>query len=152
MLASAPARKRAAGRAVERALREDGHLLPGRHRAARLETFLDSYGLDGTILGLPGDRVHLEIVRARQASYPGGGLDQLVFYLPDVAAREQMQARLAATGARPILEEDLACQPGVSARQCYLLGVMLWLSYPGLAPPGDGGSRTASVSHRERGG
>src|SRR5580704_15567852 len=51
-----------------------------------------------------------------------------------------------------ILEEDLACQPGVSARQCYLLGVMLWLSYPGLAPPGDGGSRTVSVSHRERGG
>ena len=38
-----------------------------------LETFLDSYGLDGTILGLPGDRVHLEIVRAGQASYPGGG-------------------------------------------------------------------------------
>lgn len=51
-----------------------------------LETFRDSYGLDGTILGLPGDRVHLEIVRAGQASYPGGGLDQLVFYLPDVAA------------------------------------------------------------------
>jgi hypothetical protein len=44
-----------------------------------LETFHDSYGLDGTILGLPGGRVHLEIVRAGQASYPGGGLDQLVF-------------------------------------------------------------------------
>src|SRR6201994_3496282 len=51
-----------------------------------LETFQDSYGLDGTILGLPGGRVHLEIVRAGQAPYPGGGLDQLVFYLPHAAA------------------------------------------------------------------
>jgi hypothetical protein len=33
-----------------------------------LEIFRDSYGLDGTILGLPGDRVHLEIIRAGQAS------------------------------------------------------------------------------------
>lgn len=31
-----------------------------------LETFGDSYGLDGTILGLPGGQVHLEIVRAGQ--------------------------------------------------------------------------------------
>ena len=53
-------------------------------------------------IGLPGGRVHLEIVRAGQASYPGGGLDQLVFYLPDAAAREQMEARLAAAGARPV--------------------------------------------------
>jgi catechol 2,3-dioxygenase-like lactoylglutathione lyase family enzyme len=67
-----------------------------------LETFHDSYGLDGTILGLPGGRVHLEVVRAGRASYPGGGLDQLVFYLPDAAARELMQARLAAAGARPV--------------------------------------------------
>ena len=52
-----------------------------------LETFRGSYGLDGTILGLPGGQVHLEIVRAGQAPYPGGGLDQLVFYLPDPAAR-----------------------------------------------------------------
>jgi hypothetical protein len=36
-----------------------------------LETFHDSYGLDGTILGLPGGQVHLEIVRAGQAPYPG---------------------------------------------------------------------------------
>jgi hypothetical protein len=68
-----------------------------------LETFHDSYGLDGIILGLPGGQVHLEIVRAGQASYPGG-LDQLVFYLPDAAAREQMQARLAAAGARPVAQ------------------------------------------------
>src|SRR2546421_3548280 len=71
-----------------------------------LETFRDSYGLDGTILGLPGGQVHLEIVRAGQAPYPGGGLDQLVFYLPDPAAREQMQARLAAAGARPVAQID----------------------------------------------
>jgi catechol 2,3-dioxygenase-like lactoylglutathione lyase family enzyme len=67
-----------------------------------LETFCDSYGLDGTILGLPGGQVHLEIVRAGQAPYPGGGLDQLVFYLPDPAAREHMEARLAAAGTRPV--------------------------------------------------
>jgi hypothetical protein len=37
-----------------------------------LETFHDSYGLDGTILGLPGGQVHLEIVRAGQAcTVPG---------------------------------------------------------------------------------
>src|ERR1700745_304554 len=71
-----------------------------------LETFQDSYGLDGTILGLPGGQVHLEIVRAGQASYPGGGLDQLVFYLPDAAAREQIEARLAAAGARPVPQID----------------------------------------------
>lgn len=28
-----------------------------------METFRDSYGLNGTILGLPGGLVHLEIVR-----------------------------------------------------------------------------------------
>ena len=32
-----------------------------------LETFHDSYGLDGTILGLPGGPVHLEIVRLGEA-------------------------------------------------------------------------------------
>ena len=69
-----------------------------------LETFHDSYGLDGTILGLPGGQVHLEIVRAPQAPYPGSGLDQLVFYLPDAAARERMEARLAAAGARPVAQ------------------------------------------------
>jgi len=37
-----------------------------------------------------------------------------------------------------IPEEDLACQPGVSARQCYLPGVMLWLSYPALLLPAMG--------------
>ena len=71
-----------------------------------LETFRDSYGLDGTILGLPDGQVHLEIVRAARATYPGGGLDQLVFYLPDAAARQHMEARLAATGLRPVPQID----------------------------------------------
>jgi hypothetical protein len=31
--------------------------------------------------------------------------------------------------------EDLACQPSVSVRQCCLLGVMLWLSFPALLLP-----------------
>jgi len=38
-----------------------------------LDTFHDIYGVDGTILGLPGGQVHLEIVRAGQAPYPGAG-------------------------------------------------------------------------------
>jgi len=48
-----------------------------------LETFHGSYGLDGTILGLPGGPVHLEIVRLPDPRHPARGLDQLVFYLPD---------------------------------------------------------------------
>jgi len=74
-----------------------------------LETFHESYGLDGTILGLPGSPVHLEIVRlaeAVDAAHPAHGLDQLVFYLPDAAARERMTARLAAAGVRPVAQID----------------------------------------------
>ena len=43
-----------------------------------LETFHDSYGLDGTILGMPGSAVHLEIVRLTDSRRPVPGLDQLV--------------------------------------------------------------------------
>jgi hypothetical protein len=71
-----------------------------------LETFADSYGLDGTILGLPGGAVHLEIVRSRDAQYPARGLDQLVFYLPDAAAQERIAARLAAAGVDPVAQID----------------------------------------------
>src|SRR6201987_5082505 len=71
-----------------------------------LETFRDSYGLDGTILGLPDGRVHLEIVRAARAAYPGDGLDPRVFYLPDPPPRQHMEARLAATGLRPVPQID----------------------------------------------
>ena len=58
-----------------------------------LETFRDSYGLDGTILGLPGGPVHLEIVRLAERAAPARGLDQLVFYLPDAAAQGEGTAR-----------------------------------------------------------
>jgi catechol 2,3-dioxygenase-like lactoylglutathione lyase family enzyme len=71
-----------------------------------LETFTGSYGLDGTILGLPGGLVHLEIVRMRDAPYQASGVDQLVFYLPDTAAQEQITARLAAAGVHPVAQID----------------------------------------------
>jgi len=71
-----------------------------------LETFRDSYGLDGTILGLPGGLVHLEIVRLAERAPPVRGLDQLVFYLPDAAAQEQVRARLAAAGVHPVAQID----------------------------------------------
>ena len=71
-----------------------------------LETFHNSYGLDGTILGLPGGPVHLEIVRLARTRQPEPGLDQLVFYLPDAAAQEQITARLAAAGVYPVAQID----------------------------------------------
>jgi hypothetical protein len=69
-----------------------------------LETFQDSYGLDGTILGLFGSAVHLEIVRSPEGQSLTGRLDQLVFYLPDPAAQEQIMARLAAAGVDPVAQ------------------------------------------------
>jgi catechol 2,3-dioxygenase-like lactoylglutathione lyase family enzyme len=71
-----------------------------------LETFHDSYGLDGTILGLPGGAVHLEIVQLGEAPNLALGLDQLVFYLPDAAAQERIMARLAAAGVHPVAQID----------------------------------------------
>jgi hypothetical protein len=71
-----------------------------------LETFTDSYGLDGTILGLPGNPVHLEIVRLRDTPDPAQRRDQLVFYLPDAAAQERITARLAAAGIDPVAQID----------------------------------------------
>jgi Glyoxalase/Bleomycin resistance protein/Dioxygenase superfamily len=71
-----------------------------------LETFAGSYGLDGTILGLPGGLVHLEIVRLRDAPHPAPALDQLVFYLSDSAAQEHITARLAAAGVHPVAQID----------------------------------------------
>ena len=70
------------------------------------ETFHESYGLDGTILGLPGGPVHLEIVRLADGRQPAPGLDQLVFYLPDAGARERVTARLAAAGVHPVAQID----------------------------------------------
>lgn len=69
-----------------------------------LEDFRDSYGVDGTVLGLPGSPVHLEIVRSRDGAPPTPGADQLVFYLPDQAARERIETRLAAAGVGPVAQ------------------------------------------------
>jgi catechol 2,3-dioxygenase-like lactoylglutathione lyase family enzyme len=69
-----------------------------------LETFHNSYGLDGTILALPGGPIHLEIVRLREAPQPALGGDQLVFYLPDVAAQDRVMARLAGVGVHPVAQ------------------------------------------------
>ena len=71
-----------------------------------LETFHRSYGLDGTILGMPGGGVHLEIVRLPDDRRPAPGLDQLVFYLPNAAAHEVVKARLAAAGVHPVPQID----------------------------------------------
>jgi hypothetical protein len=71
-----------------------------------LETFRASYGLDGTILGLPGSRAHLEIVGLRDEPPPTPGRDDLVFYLPDAAARDHIVARLASAGVRPVAQID----------------------------------------------
>ena len=71
-----------------------------------LETFRASYGLDGTILGLPGSRVHLEIVGLRDGPPSTPGRDDLVFYLPDAAARDHIVARLASAGVRPVAQID----------------------------------------------
>jgi catechol-2,3-dioxygenase len=71
-----------------------------------LEAFRDSYGLDGTILGMPGSPVHLEIVRLADAQNLTPGLDQLVFYLPDSAALDRITARLANAGVYPVAQID----------------------------------------------
>jgi catechol 2,3-dioxygenase-like lactoylglutathione lyase family enzyme len=71
-----------------------------------LETFHESYGLDGTILGLPGGAVHLEIVQLDEAPDLPVGLDQLVFYLPDAPTQERIIARLAAAGVHPVAQID----------------------------------------------
>jgi hypothetical protein len=73
---------------------------------AVLETFEHSYCLDGTILGMPGGRTHLEIVRSDDAAPIPPGLDQLVLYFPDVAARDLVAARLAGAGVSPVAQID----------------------------------------------
>ena len=81
-----------------------------------LETFHASYGLDGTILGLPGGPVHLEIVRLPDARRPAPGLDQLVFYLPDAAAQERREGeacrrRRPSRSRRSITGRTMAASP-----------------------------------------
>jgi catechol 2,3-dioxygenase-like lactoylglutathione lyase family enzyme len=70
-----------------------------------LETFQASYGEDGTIFGLPGSSTHLEIVRAQEPAGPVSQFDQLVFYLTDVGAQQDVIANLAAHGVQPASEQ-----------------------------------------------
>ena len=63
-------------------------------------------GLNGTILDLPGSRVHLEIVGLRDGPPATPGRDDLVFYLPDAAARDHIVARLASAGVLPVGQID----------------------------------------------
>jgi hypothetical protein len=63
-------------------------------------------GWTGRSLACQALRVHLEIVRMPDARHPAPGLDQLVFYLPDAAAQEQVRDRLAAAGVHPVAQID----------------------------------------------
>ena len=83
-----------------------------------LETFQDSYGLDGTILGMPGSAVHLEIVRLTDSRHPVPGLDQLVL-LPAGCRRPGPHSCPARRRGRP---------PGRADR---LLGGQRWRYLPG---------------------
>jgi hypothetical protein len=105
-LARAPSSRRTASHTVELAIRRDGQVLPRHHWAPSPRNFRASYGLNGTILGLPGSRAHLEIVGLRDGPPPTPGRDDLVFYLPDAAARDHIVARLASAGVRPVAQID----------------------------------------------
>jgi len=59
-----------------------------------LGEFTGSFGEDGTIFGLPGVRIHLEIVRAHDHAFTVDPLDQIVFYLSGAAAVDEATARL----------------------------------------------------------
>jgi catechol 2,3-dioxygenase-like lactoylglutathione lyase family enzyme len=63
-----------------------------------LERCKGSFGEDGTIFGLPDTAPHLEIVRSPEPAVPVDRIDSLVFYLPGMAARERLVARMAAAG------------------------------------------------------
>src|SRR3954451_13462491 len=48
--------------------------------------FTQSFGEDGTIFGLPGSRIHLEVVRGSSSTGAVDPLDRIVFYLSGAAA------------------------------------------------------------------
>jgi lactoylglutathione lyase len=68
-----------------------------------LGVFVDSFGADGTIFGLPDASVQLEIVRARDDDdgLNGGGSDQLVLYLDSPAALPAAVSSLREAGLLP---------------------------------------------------
>lgn len=65
-----------------------------------LESFEGSFGEDGTIFGLPDASVHLEIVRSNEPAGPADRIDMLVFYLPDLPARDRLVTKMEAAGVR----------------------------------------------------
>ncbi len=77
-----------------------------------IDSFEASYGHDGVILGMPDGSVHLEIVRVVEPTQLGRGLDQLVFYLPDLAAQQRIIRRFADAGVRPVGQIDYWAQNG----------------------------------------
>jgi catechol 2,3-dioxygenase-like lactoylglutathione lyase family enzyme len=74
--------------------------------------FTESFGEDGTILGLPGLPAHLEIVRGRGPAPEVDPLDQLVLYLSGAFAMAEVAARLEQAG----VPTDPAPHPYWSAR------------------------------------
>jgi catechol 2,3-dioxygenase-like lactoylglutathione lyase family enzyme len=69
-----------------------------------LESFVGSFGEDGTIVGLPDESVHLEVVRSKEPHSAVDRIDMLVFYLPDVPARERLVARMEAAGVESVAQ------------------------------------------------
>jgi len=66
-----------------------------------LETFHNSYGLDGTILGLPGGAIHLEIVRLGDARLPAPGSGSPRGWLPQASTRWRRSTTGRPTAASP---------------------------------------------------
>jgi GNAT superfamily N-acetyltransferase len=64
-------------------------------------SFTASFGEDGTIFGLPGTGLQLEIVRAKGAGQPADPLDQLVLYLQDADAVSTATRVMRAHGLGP---------------------------------------------------
>ena len=78
--------------------------------------FTESFGEDGTIFGLPGLPIHLEIVRARGPAPEVDPLDQLVFYLSGAAAVAVATARLQGAGVPRTRRRTRTGRPAVGSR------------------------------------
>lgn len=69
-----------------------------------LETFENSYGSSGAILGLPGPSLTLELVKADGPLGPHVR-DRLCLYFPDESSRNVAIARFRAEGIEPLVEQ-----------------------------------------------
>ncbi len=107
-LARASSRGVPTGGALERTLRPNGYLLPGRHRAARAwRSSTTATAWTGRSLACPAVPFRgRSSVSLGDAQLPAPGLDQLVFYLPDAGASERITARPAAAGIHPVVQID----------------------------------------------